>query len=163
MNDLTIKQDFRNTVANIEKEMLKLPNTVVGDRPEMPLTHIFGDGLYVRELFIPKGYLIVGKIHKRKTFNLLLKGEITILAEGGIKRLKAPLYFFGEANSKKVGYSHEDTVWINILPTEETDLDKIEEQFIAKDYEELDGKVIDVEAKLLFELMEKENVRQVEI
>ena len=165
MNEIVTKQDFRNTVANIEQEMLKLPNTVVGDRPEMPVTHSFGDGTYVRDLFIPKGYLVVGKIHKRRTVNILLKGEITILAEGGIKRLKAPAYFIGEANSKKVGYAHEDTTWLNVFPnpTDEREIEKIEKDVALEDYADENKNIIDVDAKLLVELMEKENVRQAEI
>jgi hypothetical protein len=37
---------------------------------------------------------------------------------------------------KRAGYAHSDTVWICIHPTDETDLEKLEEHFIAQTDEE---------------------------
>lgn len=154
MNEINL----RNDIEILEEALRKHPKSVEGDNPDMPLKHTFGDGIYVRDLTIPKGFLVVGKIHKTRTLNILLKGDITILTEDGIKRMKAPQYFIGSPGSKKVGYAHEDTVWINVLPTEEIDLDKIESTFIAKDYNELNKNIIDVDIKLLIERMD--NVQQ---
>lgn len=158
MNDILDKSNFRNDIKILEDSIRKQPDCVEGDRSEMPLKHTFGDGIYVRELNIPKGFLVVGKIHKTRTLNILLKGDITILTENGIRRMKAPEYFIGSPGEKKVGFAHEDTVWVNVLPTEETNLDKIEDKFIAKNYQELDKDVIDVDTKLLIERMN--NVQQ---
>lgn len=130
------------------------PNAIIGDSPLMPLKHTFGDGLYVRDLTIPKGSLVVGKIHKKRTLNLLLKGDITILTENGLKRIKAPHYFIAPPGNKKIGYTHEDTIWLNILATNETDLDKIEDEFIAKDFNEVDKNIIDIDVKGFIEKLE---------
>lgn len=114
----------------IEERMHRHPKAITGDSPLLPLKHTFGDGIYVRDLTIPKDTLVVGKIHRKRTLNVLLKGEITVLTEEGVRRLKAPLYFISPAGSKKIGYTHEETVWLNVHPTEETDLDKIEAEVI---------------------------------
>lgn len=137
----------RQAICELEDKMRQHPMAINGDSPLLPLKHTFGDGIYVRDLFIPKGTLVVGKIHRKPTLNFLLSGEITVLTEDGVKRLKAPMYFIAPAGSKKVGYTHEDTVWINVHATKETDLEKIEEEVIAKSYEDLDKNIIDVSAE----------------
>jgi hypothetical protein len=39
--------------------------------------------------------------------------------------------------TKRVGYAHEDTIWTTIHATEETDMEKVEKELIAADYEEI--------------------------
>jgi hypothetical protein len=39
---------------------------------------------------------------------------------------------------KRLAYAHEESIWATIHGTDETDVDKIEEQFIAKDYSEVE-------------------------
>lgn len=153
MNDISNRDNFKTELSILEAIIRKQKDCVEGDRTEMPLKHTFGDGVYVRDLTIPKGFLVVGKIHKTRTLNILLKGDITILTENGVKRIQAPYYFIGSPGDKKVGFAHEETIWLNVLPTEETDLEKIEDKFIAKNYEELDKNIIDVDVKLLIDRM----------
>ncbi len=131
----------RNDIKDLEGMIRNHPLSISPDDPCFSLKHTFGDGLYIRDLTIPKDMLVIGKIHKKPTLNFLLKGEITVLTEDGVKRLKAPLYFISPAGSRKVGYTWEETVWINVHATKETDLEKIEEEVILKDY---DNKFIDL-------------------
>ena len=86
---------------------------------------------------MPKGTFAIGKRHRYRTYNILLEGEITVYMGPNepIKRLKAPCTFVSDALVKKVAYFHEDTTWINIHPTTETDPEIIEEQFIITDEE----------------------------
>lgn len=127
------KLEIRNDIDALEKAMRNHPNAITGDSPLLPLKHTFGDGLYLRDLTIPKNTLVVGKVHRYRTLNILLKGEITVLTEDGVKRLTAPQYFLSPAGSKKVGYTHKETVWLNVHATEETDLKRIEAEQIMKE------------------------------
>lgn len=143
MNDIL---DIRKDILILESKMRKMPNAFIGDSEKCPLKHSFGDGVYVREIFIPKGTLIVGKIHKHSHPNFLMKGEVSVLTEEGPKRLKAPLSMISPAGTKRVVYAHEDTIWITIHVTKKTNLNKIEKEIIAKTYAELpnvDKKVLE--------------------
>lgn len=93
-------------------------------------SHHFADGLYGRELFIPAGTVLTGKMHKGRHLNVLAKGDITVWTEQGMKRLQAPAVIVSEAGTKRVGYAHTDTVWITVHASEETDLARLEEQLI---------------------------------
>lgn len=98
--------------------------------------HHFAKGLYAREIFIPKGTLLTGKIHKHEHLNIVSKGEISVLTEDGPQRVKAPCTIVSRPGTKRVGYAHEDTVWTTIHATNETDVEKIEAEMIAASYEE---------------------------
>jgi len=138
-NDL-VNKVTRADIMNVEKAISFIPGAFVGDNEHCPLKHTFADGVYVREIFIPKGTLVVGKIHKHSHPNFILSGDVSVATEEGPKRLKGPLSMISPAGTKRVVYAHEDTVWITIHVTNETDLDKIEEEIIAKNYDELPSK-----------------------
>jgi hypothetical protein len=106
--------------------------------PDCPLKHHFAPGAYGREIFIPKDSLIVGKIHKHSHLNMLMKGRVSVLTEEGPKMLEAPLTMVSPAGTKRVVYTHEDTVWVTVHLTNETDLGKIEDEVIAKSFEEFE-------------------------
>lgn len=102
----------------------------------------YGCGMYARELFIPKGGLIVGKIHKRPHLNIVLKGKISVLSEKGKHYFEAPCILPSNPGDKRIGYAEEDTVWVSIHITEhlgEEQLEAIEDDVIAKNYEELEA------------------------
>jgi len=132
----------REKILSAEDMLKSLPGTLVGDSPEYlsvcPLKHTFVDGAYVREIFLPKGMLFVTKIHKKTHPYFLMIGDVSVLTEQGIVRLKGPYNGITPAGTKRIIYTHEDTVWITVHVTSETDLSKIEEEVIAKDFKEMD-------------------------
>ncbi len=118
----------RNKISELESMLSELPQA------EAPVTHYYAKGIYGREMLIPKGTIVVGKIHRYETLNVFVKGEMTVVTEQGKKRLKAPMVVVSAPGTKRGGYAHEDSVWLCIHGTEETDLGKIEEEVIAKDF-----------------------------
>lgn len=103
---------------------------------EIPLRHCFGNKVYVREMTAPKGSIIIGKMHKFKQVNIVVKGDISVLTEDGWKRLKSGDMFESPAGIKRAGFTHEDTVWTTICGTEETDVEKAEDELIIGSYQE---------------------------
>lgn len=105
-----------------------------------PLTHRFADGVYAREMFIPAGTVIVGKIHKFGHLNVITKGKCVVLTEFGTETLEAPHTFISKPGTKRVVGAIEDTVWTTFHGVgKETDLSKIEDQIICKTFEEFDA------------------------
>lgn len=114
-------------VDQLETEMRKLPQV------EIPPVHHFSKGIYAREILIPAGTLLTGKIHKTEHLNIISKGLIAVWTEAeGVKRIKAPFSFVAKPGTRRVGYALEDTVWTTIHGTDETDLAKLEETLIEK-------------------------------
>ena len=131
--------DMRKNILNLENVMKEQ------EQVDIKTTHHFCNGIYAREIFIPKGVILTGKIHKEEHLNIISKGEISVATEDGVKVVKAPCTIISKPGTKRAGYAHEDTIWITVHATEETDLEIIEELFIAKDYEDF----LEYQTKLL--------------
>ena len=134
------KEQFRANIMKVQENIENHPNGLTGEELEKvnPLKHSFADGCYIREISNPKGELLVTKIHKVTHPFFLLKGDMSILTEEGIKRIKAPHYGITPAGTKRIIYCHEDCVFVTVHATKETDINKIEEQVIAKDFNDFD-------------------------
>lgn len=101
---------------------------------ELPVKHYFSRGMYGRELFIPAGSLIVGKIHKHEHLAIQAYGDMTIWsAQEGRARLQGYHMMASPPGMKRVGYAHSDSMWINVHATNETDLDALELELIEPD------------------------------
>lgn len=125
--------EMRGRILALEKAILARPEHAVVIEPK----HYFADGMYAREIFIPAGTVLTGKIHKTEHINVLSQGEISVMTDEGVKRLKAPCTIIAKPGTKRVGYAHTDTVWTTFHATKETDLDKLEAELIAPTFEEL--------------------------
>lgn len=129
--------EFREKVTTFETELKTLENTLV-DPIEIekinPLEHSFGDGMYVRQIVMPAGQLIVSKIHKQNHPYFILTGDVSILTEDGVVRIDKPYYGMTKAGTKRILYTHKETTWITVQHTHETDLTKIEDEVMAKDF-----------------------------
>jgi hypothetical protein len=136
MNAVAVPEK-RAEILKIEKTISECPQAYFGDNERCPLFHSFADGVYVREIQIPAGELLVGKIHRHSHPNFLLHGKVTVITEeGGQETLTAPCYMISPAGTKRAVYVHEDCSWVTVHVTDETDLEKIEEYVIAKDYDD---------------------------
>lgn len=120
----------RAQVARIEAELLQLPQV------EMPVTEYFSEGVYGREIFIPAGTVITGKIHKFRSLNVLISGEIAVLTNEGMKIVSPPFVEVAAPGTKRIAYAITDTRWLTVHGTHETDTAKIEAEFIAQDEQE---------------------------
>lgn len=125
----------RDSILALERVLLQHPQAA------LPVFHHFAGGVYARELHIPKGTALTGKIHRFGHINVLLKGDITVLTEHGMQRLVAPCVLCSSPGIKRAGFAHEDTIWITFHATEETDPEKIEQQCIVPDYSQIEGPV----------------------
>ena len=132
------KEYIRNGILKVEEKLSNMPGAIIwhdNDDSLLPLKHIFVDGAYVREIFMPAGTLLTSKIHKKRHPYFVLKGKCSVLTDEGVQKIEAPFYGITEPGTKRVLYINEDTTWVTVHVTEETDLDKIEKEIIAPNYE----------------------------
>ena len=96
------------------------------------------DGVYIREMKMYKGTVVIGAIHKHLHMCFLLKGHLTVVNEDGITEHKAPCRIESTPGIKRVLYAHEDSLWYNTHknPSNTKNIDKLEKELIALDYHE---------------------------
>lgn len=122
--------ELRARVFAFEREMLKLPQV------EIPVEHSFFPGGYARTIRVPAGTEMTGAVHKYPNFNLLVSGELLIIAEDGPKHLIAPAQFWSPPGVKRVGRMLTDVVWTTILATDLTDVEEITAKFTCNSEQE---------------------------
>ena len=132
--ELKIANKEKTVVEGMEeiKNFLMDPTT---EQTELPLKHSFAPGVYAREMEIPAGTLLIGKIHKHRHHNFLMKGSIIVLTEAnGVELLQAPLMIVSEEGTQRIGYAVTDTIWTTIHENNDNseDLDVIEERTVVK-------------------------------
>lgn len=103
-----------------------------------PVQHHFAPGAYGREMTIPAGLVVVGKIHKHAHINVISKGRVQVFTEqDGVLELAAPCTFVSSPGTKRVVHALEETVWTTVHVTYKTDLAEIEREVIATDFSEV--------------------------
>ena len=138
------KIDARNKIINFENTLKGTDGAFIGDNDFCPLKHAFSDGIYVREIFIPSGTYIVGKIHKHSHPNFLLSGTVEVITEfNGKETLTGPLSMISSGGTKRALRAITDLRWVTVHlnPTNTQDLAKLEQEIIADSYFEY-GKFI---------------------
>jgi len=122
------KYTDRQKIEVIEWLMI---NTLDNIASELPIKHFIHGGIYAREMEIPEGTVLTGKIHLVDHIFTLSKGELSVMTDDGIKRIEAPFTFNVRAGIKKIGYAHTDVVCTTYHATTETDIDKIESSLFS--------------------------------
>jgi len=152
------KADFRRDIMKLECNMLKHPLTVSAlTTPDAyPLKHTFADGMYIRELTVPAGVLTITKIHAQTHPFFVLKGCMTILTEKGKQRINAPYSGITQAGTKRVIMHHTEVVITTVHRTNEMDLDKIEGDIVASDFNSLDDRIAREKYQKYMDILVKE-------
>lgn len=142
-------QAIREGILAFQEQLSLVPGAFFGDSEHCPLRHSFAPGIYVREISIPAGMLLVGKIHKHSHPNFLMAGEVIVYTEStGSQHLVAPRVMISPPGTKRVLYTLADTWWVTVHHNRNdiTDLEALEAEIIAKSYEEFEAYIAQQEA-----------------
>lgn len=124
------------TLTNAEKvelaEYLILSNfeNAVDNAKALQVTHHLLNGLYAREIFLPEGTLLTGKIHNFDHLSVLSAGEVSVMTDEGTVRIKAPFTWPSKAGTKRLIYVHSDTIWTTFHITATTDVGSLESELV---------------------------------
>jgi hypothetical protein len=137
MTDLAVKQDLdipiSQKVENLLAQVEQMPQV------DCQTKHYFGPSIYIREVTMPAGSVVIGKPHRKEHMCVMLQGRMIVMdAEGNQRELVAPMTFVG-GPGRKVAYILETTVFQNILATDETDIDVLENMLVDNTQPLLEG------------------------
>lgn len=100
---------------------------------EMPVTHRFQAGVYLREIFMPADTFVVGHVHKTRHHNIVTRGRAVVSMAGQpAKIVEAGALFESEAGVQKVLYIESDMLWVTVHanPDECRDVAALEERLL---------------------------------
>jgi hypothetical protein len=122
-------EDFRNAIIYVESQLKEKPQVEIQTR------HYFSNGMYAREIFIPKGTVLTGAIHKTEHL-CVMHGDLEISSEFGNTRLTGYHMFSSSPGIKRIGYAHEDTYFTSLHPTDLTDVKELEQKLVCYSYDD---------------------------
>ena len=146
-----LAKNFRDTVSKLEQNLISIADgeniiagtkekPIVSDSDKIPIKHFFMDGVYIREMTMFKGTVVIGAIHKTLHMCFLLEGHLTVADENDVKDYIAPCKIIATPGIKRVLYAHEDSVWYNTHknPSNTKDVERLEDELVAISYEKYD-------------------------
>lgn len=127
-------QQLRDRIVAFEEHILQ------GEQIEIPVTQYFCNRTYCREITIPAGVILTGKIHKHPCLSVVLTGKMEVITDEGPKVIEAPLVYESPAGVKRAGRALEECRWLTIHPYdgEPQDEQAMAELLTVDTYEQLD-------------------------
>lgn len=107
-------------------------NDIINIENPFKQADVFSDGVYARTLFMPKGSLVIGKLHKTRHLNFIIKGKAWVWLNGIKQYIEAPMMLESLENTRKCLIIEEDMVWTTVHATDKKDTDSIEEDIIQE-------------------------------
>ena len=142
MSNKELKLNTREKILDFQQALIEKADEVDivthQDSVHFPLKHTFADGIYVRQMSMVKGSVVVGAIHKHLHVWFLLTGHISVASESGIEDYVAPCYVVAKPGTKRVIYANKESIFVNIHknPTNTQDIQQLEKDIVAKDFKE---------------------------
>ena len=147
MSKNEVSKNSRNKILNLENDLIKIADgvnvegdgkQVVTDSKIAPIKHSFADGIYVRQMDMKQGSIVVGAIHKHLHVWFLLTVCVTLATEDTTEDYIAPCYVVSTPGVKRVILANEDSIFVNIHknPSNTQDIDELEKEIVALNYKE---------------------------
>lgn len=124
MTQPTVQADIKQSLDTLAVAVKQAPQV------ECKESHHFGPNIYIKEVTLPAGAVIVGKHHRHEHLCNMVSGRMIVVdSEGNRTELVAPMTFMAKAG-RKIAYIIETVVFQNIYSTSETDIQKLEDMIV---------------------------------
>jgi quercetin dioxygenase-like cupin family protein len=127
-----------NTVANkvdgevaassinaLQEEMMKMPQA-----PGMDTEHYFAGGMYCRKIAIPKGTVVVSKVHKTEHLFIGCVGELEVAGQGETYVIRPGDVVPSPVGTKRAVLALTDVVVMTVHKTDVTKVSDLEEELM---------------------------------
>lgn len=126
MSELTTPTSKHDALNDLEVALAQLPPV------ELPVTHQFTPGIYVRQIEIPAGTMLTSMTHLTEHPFVLSQGMIKVTSDNeGSVTYQAPYTGITKPGTRRALHAITDVIWTTFHATEETDVEKICEQILA--------------------------------
>ena len=114
-------------IKALQVEVSKLPQY------EPDTKHYFHGGMYCREVFREAGILIVGAVHKKEHFYLIVSGTVAITNDDGVQEVTGPYLFSSKPGTKRAVYAVTDALCMTFHRVESSNVEDAEAELVEHD------------------------------
>lgn len=119
---------MRQKVERVQEALAQLPQY------EPRTTHYFHAGMYCREVWREAGVMVVGKVHRKEHFYLIVSGTVCISdGIGEPQRFTGPHMIKSEPGTKRAVYAETDVLCMTFHRTDATTVEAAEAELVEED------------------------------
>lgn len=119
--------DMRDRVLALQSALVQMPQYE-------PITeHYFHGGMYCRKVFRHADVTVVGKVHKKEHFYLVVSGTVAVTTDDGVQVITGPHLLCSKPGTKRAVYSVTDAVCMTFHRTDSTTVEDAEEELVEHD------------------------------
>ena len=119
--------DMRGRVEALQAAMSDMPQY------EPPTKHTFHGGMYCREVWRKAGVTIVGKVHKKEHFYLVVSGTVSITTDDGVKSITGPCLINSMPGTKRAVYAETDALCMTFHVVDAQTVEQAEAELVEED------------------------------
>jgi len=116
-----------NKVQALQDVISKMPQY------EPETKHTFHAGMYCREVWRPAGVIVVGKIHKKEHFYLIVSGTVAITTDEGVKSVTGPHLLCSKPGTKRAVYAETDALCMTFHVVDAKTIEDAEQELVEED------------------------------
>ena len=136
---LTQREESRQRIIDYENLLKQQEGVQLGDNELTPIKHFFGEGTYVRQMFVPAGVTFTGHIHNFDHIIIIAQGKIQVFNENlsEYETLTGPCILEQKKGIKRIGFALTDVYWYNIHcnPSNTKNIEKINNRLVSETYQ----------------------------
>lgn len=118
---------MRQKVQTLQNVISQLPQY------EPETKHTFHAGMYCREVWRPAGVIIVGKVHKKEHFYLVVSGTVAITTDEGVKSVTGPTLLCSTPGTKRAVYAETDALCMTFHVVDAKTIEDAEQELVEED------------------------------
>ena len=122
-----VQAPLRQRVEALQAEVSKLPQY------EPETKHYFHGGMYCREVFREGGVLVVGAVHKKEHFYLIVSGTVAITTDEGVQEVTGPHLFMSKPGTKRAVYAVTDARCMTFHAIEAKTVEEAEAELVEEE------------------------------
>ena len=148
LKDMECRERYEQSLEALQEEKVPTLNQIhalqdlVGSVEQTlnDAVHRFAEGMYIRELTINAGDVVVGKMHKHQHPAMLIKGSATVWTDKDVVRISAPFVWISEPGVKRVVMAHDECVFVTVHLNSDNgqDMEVIEHHHIVPEHLEIE-------------------------
>jgi hypothetical protein len=118
-------------VKTLQTEVSKLPQY------EPETKHYFHGGMYCREVFRHADVLVVGAVHKKEHFYLIVSGTVAITTDDGVQEVTGPHLFSSKPGTKRAVYAVTDALCMTFHAIEAKSVEEAEAELVETELDNM--------------------------
>ena len=125
--------DVAPAVSMIDKVEALQIEVAKHEQYEAPTEHLFHGGMYCRQVWRPAGCLIVGKVHKKEHFYMVVFGTVAVTTDEGVKLITGPQVICSSPGTKRAVYEETDALCMTFHRVESDTVEDVESELVEDD------------------------------